>query len=240
MASNGRAWCARSGTARPSGPPGAPTTSPTTASPAWTISPTDCAPPVRPSRCSSSATRGCSRRTTAPGRRSTGMTGTVTAADVRAAFARRDILSPALSAAAPELAAACHAMAGRFARGGRLLAFGEGLAAADAAHVVVEFAHPVIVGKRALPAAQLGDPATLRLFARPGDVALGIGDGPSVAAGLAAAVAAGLLTVALVGGDSAVPAGVAHVLAVASDDPQVVREGFVTAYHVLWELVHVF
>jgi D-sedoheptulose 7-phosphate isomerase len=169
------------------------------------------------------------------------MTGTVTAADVRAAFACRDALTPTLSAAAPELARACHAVAGRFARGGRLLAFGEGPAAADAAHVVVEFAHPVIVGKRALPALRLTDPATLPLFAEPGDVALGIGDGPSVAAALAAATEEGLLTVALVGREASAAAGpVDHVLAVPTDDPQVVREGHVTTYHVLWELVHVF
>ena len=40
----------------------------------------------------------------------------------------------------------------RFQRGGRLLAFGRGAYATDAQHVSVEFVHPVIVGKRALPA----------------------------------------------------------------------------------------
>ena len=40
----------------------------------------------------------------------------------------------------------------RFERGGRLLAFGRGAYATDAQHVSVEFVHPVIVGKRALPA----------------------------------------------------------------------------------------
>jgi D-sedoheptulose 7-phosphate isomerase len=35
-------------------------------------------------------------------------------------------------------------------------------------------------------------------------------------------------------------AGLDHVIVVASGDPTVVREGHVTAYHVLWELVHVF
>ena len=45
------------------------------------------------------------------------------------------------------------AMAERFARGGRLLALGRSPAArSDARHVAVEFVHPVIVGKRALPA----------------------------------------------------------------------------------------
>jgi D-sedoheptulose 7-phosphate isomerase len=166
------------------------------------------------------------------------MTDTLTATDVRTAFARRDILTAGLDATAPELARACHAMAGRFARGGRLLAFGEGISAADAAHVVVEFAHPVIVGKRALPALRLADPTTLPLFAEPDDIALGIGDGAGSAAALATAAEVGLLTVALVGGHAGVRAD--HVLAVPSDDPRVVREGHVTTYHVLWELVHVF
>ena len=39
---------------------------------------------------------------------------------------------------------------------GRLLAFGNDSAATDAQHVSVEFVHPVIVGKRALPALDLG------------------------------------------------------------------------------------
>jgi D-sedoheptulose 7-phosphate isomerase len=148
-----------------------------------------------------------------------------------------------VGAAAPELARACHAVAQRFARDGRLLAFGVGLAAADAAHVVVEFTHPVIVGKRALPALRLADPTMLPLFAAPADIALGIlggRDDDRVTAPLAAAARAGLLTVALAGGGGAVPEEIDHVVAVAGGDPRVVREGHVTAYHVLWELVHVF
>ena len=54
---------------------------------------------------------------------------------------------------AERLARLCHLMAERFARGGRLIAFGSSPAArSDARHVAVEFVHPVIVGKRALPA----------------------------------------------------------------------------------------
>ncbi len=56
---------------------------------------------------------------------------------------------------APRLALACREMAERFLRGGRLLAFGRGPYATDAQHVSVEFVHPVIVGKRALPALDL-------------------------------------------------------------------------------------
>src|SRR5918911_135325 len=60
------------------------------------------------------------------------------------------------------IAEACWAMARRFHQGGRLLAFGNGAWATDAQHVSVEFLHPVIVGKRALPALALtNDSATL-------------------------------------------------------------------------------
>ncbi len=56
---------------------------------------------------------------------------------------------------ARRLAMACQEMSDRFLRGGRLLAFGRGPYATDAQHVAVEFVHPVIVGKRALPALDL-------------------------------------------------------------------------------------
>jgi D-sedoheptulose 7-phosphate isomerase len=137
-------------------------------------------------------------------------------------------------------------MAQRFHRGGRLLAFGSGTARADAAHVVVEFVHPVIVGKRALPAFALAEPTRLRLFAEPADIAMGIsadGNDQVVADGLAQGRDAGLLTVALVGGNGGLVSGLEgldHVLVVPSDDQCIVREAHVTAYHVLWELVHVF
>ncbi len=136
-------------------------------------------------------------------------------------------------------------MAGRFHRGGRLLAFGS---PSDAAHIVVEFVHPVIIGKRALPAQSLpGDVALqLGLFGQPADIALAItpdsGDERLVAA-LATARRMGMLTVALLGAGAAADADhviADHVITVASDDERVVREVQVTAYHVLWELVHVF
>jgi len=56
---------------------------------------------------------------------------------------------------ADRLAHACQEMSERFLRGGRLLAFGQGQYLTDAQHVSVEFVHPVIVGKRALPALDL-------------------------------------------------------------------------------------
>ncbi len=169
-----------------------------------------------------------------------------------------------LAEQAGAVAAACHAMAVRFHRGGKLVVFGAGGASTDAQHVAVEFVHPVIVGKRALPAIALTtDVATvtgiaerdgvaaifahqIRFLAGPADIALGIsadGDSASVLAGLETARELGLLTVALAGGDGgrlAASKAVDHLLVAGSDDPRVVKEMHVTAYHVLWELVHVF
>ena len=169
-----------------------------------------------------------------------------------------------LAGQAGAVADACHAMAARFHRGGTLMVFGSGAQSADSSHVAVEFVHPVIVGKRALPAISLTtDVATLtgiaeregvdaifaeqlRLLARPADIALGIsadGDSGSVLAGLATAKSLGLLTIALIGGRGgriATSGAVDHLLAAASDDPRVIKEIHVTAYHILWELVHVF
>jgi D-sedoheptulose 7-phosphate isomerase len=189
-------------------------------------------------------------------------------ARARRLFGLRDGAADDLAGQADAVAAACHAMAVRFHQGGRLVVFGTGGPSADAQHVAVEFVHPVIVGKRALPAISLtADVATvtgiaeragmsaifshqLRYLARPADIALGIsalgiaaeGDSPSVVAGLETARELGLLTVALVGGHGHQQAGKVadHVLVAHSSDPCVVKEMHVTMYHVLWELVHVF
>jgi D-sedoheptulose 7-phosphate isomerase len=182
----------------------------------------------------------------------------------RDAFSRRVAPGAALAREAESVSQACHAMAVRFHRGGKLIVFGNGGAATDAQHMVVEFVHPVIVGKRALPAISLtNDPATLtgiarsdgfdvvfaaqlRLLASPEDIALGLSvDGGCVNVGeaLREARRMGLLTVALTGGDGGDIArdGIAdHVLVARSADPCVVKEVHVTIYHILWELVHVF
>ncbi len=147
-----------------------------------------------------------------------------------------------LGESAEALALACRDMAARFSAGGRLLVFGSGVGATDAAHVAVEFVHPVTVGKRSLPALALtGDFAHgVRVLGRPSDIVLGFAGVGSerVAAGLRAAREAGLLTVALAGSGGECEAD--HCLTIASPDPFVVKEGHVTAYHLLWELVHVF
>ena len=69
---------------------------------------------------------------------------------------------------------ACHKMSRCFLAGGRLLAFGNGSAATDAEHVSVEFVDPVIVGKSALPALDLGPgfEANLPVLVRPEDMVM--------------------------------------------------------------------
>ena len=179
-------------------------------------------------------------------------------------FDRRVEPGLALVESADAIARACHAMAARFHRGGKLLVFGNGGGATDAEHIAVEFVHPVIVGKRALPALSLAaDPTVvtgiagrdgfaevfahqLRRLADPVDIALGVsadGHCANVCRGLEEAHGAGLLTVALAGGDGgrlATSPSVDHLLVVASEDPEIVKEVHVTTYHILWELVHVF
>ena len=140
------------------------------------------------------------------------------------------------AAEAERLARICHQMAERFARGGRLLALGLSPAArSDARHVAVEFVHPVIVGKRALPALALTASAAeqVSLLARAQDIVMGFGTG--VCEGLAAARARGCLTLGFEPG-----CGAEHVLVAPAADPFAAQELVETLYHVLWELVHVF
>ncbi len=141
---------------------------------------------------------------------------------------------------AERIARLCHRLAERFASGGRLLAFGSSpQERSDVRHVAVEFVHPVIVGKRALPALGLtpdGGPLARQvdLLAEPGDIALAFGADPETVAALAIARSRGCLTVAFAA------AGAEWQFDVAEDDPFVHQEIVEVAYHVLWELVHVF
>ncbi len=139
------------------------------------------------------------------------------------------------AAEAERLARLCHRMAERFARGGRLIALGSAPAArSDARHVAVEFVHPVIVGKRALPALALTselDRAVAQLV-RTGDIVIAFGRGTECA--IERARRSGCLTIAFE------PAGAEHEFAPPSTDPCVRQELVETLYHILWELVHVF
>jgi len=140
---------------------------------------------------------------------------------------------------APRLAAACREMSRRFLAGGRLLAFGRGACATDAAHVAVEFVHPVMVGKRALPALDVGPEFAVRLpvILQSGDMVMGFsppaGD-DLVEQTLVMARKRGALTFALPGAAGDVP------FAVPDSDPFVAQEIMEILYHLLWETVHVY
>jgi D-sedoheptulose 7-phosphate isomerase len=140
---------------------------------------------------------------------------------------------------APRLAEACHEMSRRFLAGGRLLAFGNGSAATDAQHVSVEFVHPVIVGKRALPALDLGPDfeTYLPVVLQPEDMVMGFAfpeRDAAVERTLLVAKERGALTFALAGevGD--------YPFELPDENPFVCQEVFEVLYHMLWETVHVY
>jgi D-sedoheptulose 7-phosphate isomerase len=140
---------------------------------------------------------------------------------------------------AHRLANACREMSERFLRGGRLLAFGRGPYATDAQHVSVEFVHPVIVGKRALPALDLSllYRQWLRSLVRADDMVMGFGPPEGdvdVAETLREAHSQGAMTFALPGGEGSYSVGAA------TPDPFIHQEIVEILYHTLWETVHVF
>jgi hypothetical protein len=114
-----------------------------------------------------------------------------------------------------------------------------------ARHVAVEFVHPVVLGKRALPAASApaGDPvAGLRAAARAGDVLLAVAPSTSATTldALRRAAAWGLTTMWLGAGPRPPAAAADHVVWFGDDGAVARHDGrLVLGYHVLWELTHV-
>ena len=116
---------------------------------------------------------------------------------------------------APALATTCWGMGRRFHQGGKLVIYGpRGATFSDAQHNAVEFTHPVLVGKRALPAVSVRDRADLDVLTGADDIRMEIGVAGFTVAGGA--------------------------FEVGGEDPLVAQEVIETAYHELWELVHVF
>jgi D-sedoheptulose 7-phosphate isomerase len=130
-------------------------------------------------------------------------------------------------------------MSERFLNGGRLLAFGRGPYATDAQHVSVEFVHPVIVGKRALPALDLSLSfrSWMQAILQPEDMVMGFGPpegDPPVSEALAIADSRGAMTFALPGANGT------FMLNAPTHDPFIHQELIEILYHTLWETVHVF
>lgn len=169
------------------------------------------------------------------------LTAAFTLADrARAAlFERNALYKQFFAAEAERLALACREMSERFLRGGRLLAFGRGASATDAQHVSVEFVHPVIVGKRALPALDVSAmfQPWLQTVVRPEDIAMGF-TGPEgdaeIDCGLRIAAARGAMTFALPGRTGS------YAFRAPTENPFQHQELTEILYHTLWETVHVF
>ena len=113
-------------------------------------------------------------------------------------------------------------------------------------HVAVEFVHPVIVGKRALPAMHLewsGATSALRLLARPKDVllVLSAGDEPGVLDLMRRSNAWGL-TRLWIGAGPRPPTDSSEQLIwlePSGPDTTACSGDLVMLYHLLWELTHV-
>ncbi|HZQ51105.1 MAG TPA: SIS domain-containing protein [Bryobacteraceae bacterium] len=155
-------------------------------------------------------------------------------------FAQRNrIFHDFFAAESSPLAGACREMSERFLQGGRLLAIGQGPYATDAQHVSVEFVHPVIVGKRALPALDLSMlyRPWLDAILLPQDIVMGFGPpagDPDVNAVLSEAAKRGAMTFALPGEQGG------YRLATPTSHPFMHQELIEILYHTLWETVHVF
>ncbi|MBA3564632.1 MAG: SIS domain-containing protein [Gammaproteobacteria bacterium] len=155
-----------------------------------------------------------------------------------------------------------HALADVFRHQGRLFTMGNGGSSCDAAHVAVEFLHPITAGRPALTAINLtsdvammtavgNDVGFAHVFvrqliaqAKPGDGLLGIstsGNSKNLLAAFAKAREMGLTTIGLAGmdgGDMARSGAVDHCLVVATDSIHRIQECHVAIYHILWDLVH--
>jgi D-sedoheptulose 7-phosphate isomerase len=162
---------------------------------------------------------------------------------------------------AESLEAMSRALADRFQKGGRLFVMGNGGSLCDALHVCVEFNHPIIEKRPALPVIPLmTDIATmtaigndvdftrvfvnqLRLLSAPGDTAMVFstsGKSPNLIYALQAARDREMLTVAFAGKDGGrFPEIAEYCFIVPSYSIHRIQEVHATAVHVLWDLVHI-
>jgi len=180
---------------------------------------------------------------------------------LRKARESADVKEQFFRAEADRIEALVRVMAARFSSGGRLYVMGNGGSATDAQHISVEFFHPIVEKRRALPAIALtADQALLtaisndrdfakifadqlRVLARPGDMALAVstsGKSPNLVQALETARELGLLTIAFTGKDGGrLPDLAEYCFVVPSFSIHRIQETHVTLYHIVWDLVHV-
>jgi D-sedoheptulose 7-phosphate isomerase len=161
----------------------------------------------------------------------------------------------------PQVVAAAGAIADVYRRNGRLFSMGNGGSSCDAAHVAVEFLHPVTAGRMALTAIDLSADRTMmsavandvgfqHVFvrqliaqARSGDGLIGLstsGNSDNLVKAFAKAKEMGVTTIGLSGmsGGEIAKIGLDHCLVVETDSIHRVQECHVIIYHILWDLVH--
>lgn len=158
--------------------------------------------------------------------------------------------------------ATARTVAGVYRAGGRLFTMGNGGSSCDAAHIAVEFQHPVTTGRPALAATNLADNIAVitavgndvgfkQVFLRQviaqvhaGDGLIGVstsGNSENLLTAFAAAKERGAVTIGLAGGDGgrmALHPSIDHCLVVRSDSIHRVQETHVALYHILWDLTH--
>src|SRR5262249_39725243 len=161
---------------------------------------------------------------------------------------------------AGKIAECCRALARAFDEGGRLFVMGNGGSSCDAAHVAVEFMHPIIEKRPPLPALALTTDTAiltavgndqdfsvafleqLRMLGRKGDVALGIstsGKSANVNRALQAARDIGMTTIGFSGRDGGrMPEICDWCFTVPSFSIHRIQECHETLLHVLWDLIH--
>jgi D-sedoheptulose 7-phosphate isomerase len=183
------------------------------------------------------------------------------AAILRKAHESADTMLRFFDAEAEAIERCVGALAERVLAGGCVWVMGNGGSSCDAQHVAVEFMHPIIEKRRALPAQALTvDTATLtaigndsdfsrvfasqlELLARPRDVALGIstsGASANVNRALKRARELGLLTIGFAGRDGGrMPELCDHCFTVPSWSIHRVQESHTVLLHLLWDLLHV-
>jgi D-sedoheptulose 7-phosphate isomerase len=144
---------------------------------------------------------------------------------------------------------------------GRLFSMGNGGSSCDAAHIAVEFLHPITAGRPALTAIDLTCDRTMmtavgndvgfdHIFVRQiiaqgrrGDGLIGIstsGNSANLVKAFLWAKKMGLKTIGLSGntGGEMAQIGLDHCLTVETDSIHRIQECHVAIYHVLWDLVH--
>ena len=145
---------------------------------------------------------------------------------------------------AEDLAATAFTLAKRFAAGATMWSIAPSWEP-HALHIAVEFVHPVIVGKRALPAVALTGPELVdlvRVSVRPGDIVVAVSsaDHAQVRSVMRRSPAWGATTIWIGSGERPKAGAADHVLWLDDPDPRVpATGGFVLFYHLLWELTHV-